>query len=159
MLALEVLPERAPGERFPTLLAWESGDAPAERMQFEPVVDCEVDVADLLEAQAGPRGDFDEVEGGEERLEVPNAAGKRGGNAGGDELLGRPAGRVAVVRADEVVGGRRERRGPGREVRARGGDVQWARAVPQEPAGRALEEDAGPEQHGELRVCGDAAVQ
>src|SRR5947199_307685 len=36
MLALEVLPERAPGERFPTLLAWECGDAAVQRLDLLP---------------------------------------------------------------------------------------------------------------------------
>src|SRR5207253_3678580 len=159
MLALEILLERAPGERFPALLAGERSDARAKGMQLEPVVDREVDAAHLLEAQAGRRGDFDEVEGGEEGLQVADAACERGGNPGGDELLGRAEGRIAIVGTEDVAGGRCERRRPGREVRARRGDVERTGAVAQNPAGRALEQDTRLEEHGELRRRRNSAVE
>ena len=62
------------------------GDALAQGVQLEPVVDREIHGDGLVEAQTRRRGHLDEIEDGEEGLQVSDAVGERVRNARADEL-------------------------------------------------------------------------
>ena len=159
LLGVDVVPERRARHCLPARLPRQIDDPVAQPVQLEPRAEREVDLRSRRDVQLGRRRDLDELERRHERLEVRDALRELRRNADVGERRRPRSRRLELGRAEQRGQRLGERRRAGRVAGNRRRDVDRPAAVAQEPARRALEQDARPEQHRDLRLGRHAPVE